>query len=280
MKKQENSRSSYKKMSSKGASSRPDRRKAPSKPVKSVKSDNKASRKLSLSQGLIIILLIIIALILSILIFIFFQPEKVQLWQEKLIPVSGENSELPTVQRLLPREEKTLEITKLPPPDQLIEEGEKPKEEETPPVVKQTRDARLFYVKVNTEGQITLKSIIRPVEYNQSPLRETINSLLKGPSSDEINKGSLTLIPDGTRLLSARVEGNTAYLNFNEAFRFNSLGREGYTAQLKQIVYTATEFSNINSVQILIEGSIKEYLGGEGIYVGEPLSRDAFLSVP
>ena len=112
------------------------------------------------------------------------------------------------------------------------------------------------------------------------PLTETINSLLKGPSSDEINKGSLTLIPDGTRLLSARVEGNTAYLNFNEAFRFNSLGREGYTAQLKQIVYTATEFSNVNAVQIMIDGGVKEYLGGEGIFVGEPLTRETFQRTP
>ena len=236
-------------------------------------------QKTSPAQLLILILLILVIFILSFLVFLFFQPDKFQIWQTNRIPLDENSTELPEVKRLIPEQEQILEITKLPePPQETINPEEKVPEPEKADT--RTRDARLFYVKVNMEGQISLKSINRPVTYASSPLTRTINSLLDGPSSDEINKGSLTLIPEGTRLLSARVDGGTAYLNFNESFRFNSLGREGYSAQLKQIVYTATEFSNIDSVQILIEGSVKDYLGGEGIYVGEPLSRETFQTVP
>jgi len=243
--------------------------------------DNNAVKKSRMrsSQLTIIILLLFIAMILSLLVYLFFQPERIQLWQEQLIPSVQNSHGLPDVKRLLPEDKKIPEITELPSAvDDL--KPEETQEAKTSEPAKSTRNARLFFVKVNMEGQITLKSIIRPVLYNSSPLTETINSLLNGPSSDEINKGSLTLIPDGTRLLSARVEETTAYLNFNEAFRFNSLGREGYTAQLKQIVYTSTEFSNIQMVQIMIDGSIKEYLGGEGLFVGEPLSRETFQTTP
>ena len=212
----------------------------------------------------------------------FFQPDRVQLWQEQLIPPGQTVSELPAVKRLLPAmKEEVLNITELPAPspkEKVVPAS--PASQEEPE--KQTRNARLVLCSRSIRrGQIALKSNIRAVEYNGSPLTETMNSLLKGPSSDEINKGFLTLIPDGTRLLSARVEANTAYLNFNEAFRFNSLGREGYTAQLKQIVYTATEFSNVSAVQIMIERRDKGVSRrGRDLCWENPLQRETFQRSP
>jgi spore germination protein GerM len=55
---------------------------------------------------------------------------------------------------------------------------------------------------------------------------------------------------------------------------FNGYGAEGYVAQLRQIVWTATEFPNIHDVQILIEGRRIEFLG-ESIRIGRPISRDS-----
>ncbi|QEN08535.1 hypothetical protein EXM22_11260 [Oceanispirochaeta crateris] len=227
------------------------------------------SDKVQMSQIVVLILLSVICLILLGLVFYFFQPGKSQLWQ-----IPNNNSGSATIKRLEPAEAES--ETALPPitevPKESAEEKKAPSETETIP----TREARIYFVKVNTEGQISLKSVSRNIDFSSFPLTQTINSLIDGPASDELNKGSLTLIPEGTRLLSARVESGTAYLNFNEAFRFNPLGREGYLAQLKQIVYTSTEFPSIKNVQILIEGVIKEYLGGEGFYIGKPLSRDSF----
>jgi spore germination protein GerM len=57
---------------------------------------------------------------------------------------------------------------------------------------------------------------------------------------------------------------------------YNHYGVEGYLAQLKQIVYTATTFPSVQDVQILVEGKQKDYLGGEGVYIGKPLSRNSF----
>ncbi|MFW5684760.1 MAG: GerMN domain-containing protein, partial [Spirochaetota bacterium] len=64
----------------------------------------------------------------------------------------------------------------------------------------------------------------------------------------------------------------------NQAFRFNPLGAEGTVAQLLQIIYSSTEFSTVERVQFLVEGEQVDYLGGDGIYVGRPLGRDAFTS--
>jgi spore germination protein GerM len=102
---------------------------------------------------------------------------------------------------------------------------------------------------------------------------DALGALLSGPDAGERRTGLITLIPQGTRILSATVRGSTAYISFNEDFQFNTNGADGYTAQLRQVVWTVTEFSNIKDVQILIEGRRVDYLG-ESIWIGSPVSRD------
>ena len=73
------------------------------------------------------------------------------------------------------------------------------------------------------------------------------------------------------------MRNGVASLNFSDAFEYSqSYGVEGYLAQLMQIVYTATSFPTVSSVQFLIEGQKKEYLGSEGVWIGGPLGRASF----
>ena len=138
--------------------------------------------------------------------------------------------------------------------------------------------AGLYFIKVTDDGRTFPQRIVRPVYYATSPLTETIQALIAGPSSTELDSGLLNLIPDGTKLISAHVQNGVAYLNFNQPFRFNPLGAEGTVAQLLQIIYSSTEFPIVQQVQFLVEGERVDYLGGDGIFVGEPLGRDAFSS--
>ncbi len=138
------------------------------------------------------------------------------------------------------------------------------------------RKARIFFAHVDKSGKIHLKGVIKEVKFIDSPLRETLLTLLKGPNTVEMNRGLLTLIPRETKIKNIYIKHDVAYIDFSENFRFNPLGVEGLRNQLKQIVYTATEFNNIKRVQILINGRIEKYLGPEGIYIGKPLSRSDF----
>ena len=134
----------------------------------------------------------------------------------------------------------------------------------------------LCYVMIDSDGSVIRKEVIKEFPKNSSPLTTAINNLLSGPSADEVEKGYMSLIPEGTKLLGARVANKTATLNFSENFSFNRYGVQGYLGQLMQIVYTATSFSTIDNVQFLIEGQKLEYLGGEGVWIGSPLSRISF----
>ena len=136
--------------------------------------------------------------------------------------------------------------------------------------------ARLFFVRVSDEGKIGLKSVLRTVPATGSPLTVAVKSLMDGPRPGELSNDVLSLVPEDARLIGARVESGIAFLDFNEEFRFNALGIEGYKAQVEQIVFTATEFLTVDKVQILIEGQRIDFLGGEGFWVGGPLGREDF----
>ncbi|MBB6482235.1 GerMN domain-containing protein [Spirochaeta isovalerica] len=178
-------------------------------------------------------------------------------------------TELPSTEE---KDDDTFAVTKEVP---LTEEESLPEPEATATPAKEMK-SRLFFVKVNDEGQISIKSIIRSIPYDTAPLTETMRSLMLGPDRSDLNKGLLNLIPQNSELLSVKISGGTAFLDFNENFRYNSLGFEGYKAQLMQIVYTATEFDSVSNVQILIQGEKLDYLGAEGVYIGAPIDRDYF----
>jgi germination protein M len=155
-----------------------------------------------------------------------------------------------------------------PPP-----EGGKPAVERPTP---RTRQSRLFFVAVGADGEISLRGVIRSVRYVDTPLTATLQALLEGPTAAERNQGLISLLSPDTRLRGVTVKGDTAVVDFSEAFRFSSLGKDGLAAELRQVVYTATEFSNVKKVRVLIEGRPTEYLGPEGVFVGEPLGRESF----
>lgn len=138
-------------------------------------------------------------------------------------------------------------------------------------------ELQLCFVEIDSEGSVIRKTVKRSIPKNDSPLSTALKLLLEGPDSTKAGeKNCMTLIPAGTKLLGAKVQDGIAYLDFNENFEFNSYGVEGYNGQLMQIVYTATSFSTVKSVQFLIEGQKKEYLGSEGQWIGSPLSRGSF----
>lgn len=195
--------------------------------------------------------------------------EKVQPLPE---PTESEEEDFITVQ---PEKENNVveEVKKEDVKKPEVKKTENKKEE---PKKAATSELELCFVLIDGDGSVLRKQIKRSVPKNDSPLTNAINLLLNGPDTTKAaEKNCMTLIPEGTRLISAKVQGGVAYLNFTEEFLFNGLGIDGQIHQLEQIVYTATAFPTVSSVQFMIEGKKQEYLS-EGVWIGSPLSRANF----
>lgn len=150
------------------------------------------------------------------------------------------------------------------------------KQEPKPTPAPQAVTLHVCFVMIDSDGSINKKETTRTTTKRDAPLSAALEALLSGPTMSERNSNYMTLIPSGTRLLGASVKNGIATLNFSEEFEFNTYGVEGYLGQLMQIVYTATAFSTVDSVQFLIEGQKHEYLGSEGVWIGSPLARSTF----
>lgn len=149
---------------------------------------------------------------------------------------------------------------------------QKPQINEVPRMI----DLKLFFMVINSDGSVSRREVTRSMKKTGGPLVDAINALIQGPSEEEEGKGCATLVSTGTRLLGASVKNGIATLNFSGEFEFNQWGIEGLRGQLQQIVYTATAFPTVESVQFLVDGVQKDYLGSEGVWIGTPLNRNSF----
>ncbi|MBP5157766.1 MAG: GerMN domain-containing protein [Treponema sp.] len=139
-----------------------------------------------------------------------------------------------------------------------------------------TMDLKLYFMSINSNGSVVRTEVTRSMPKTSSPLYDSINALISGPSAEEEAKGCRTLVSTGTRLLGASVSSGVATLNFSSEFEFNQYGIEGTRGQLQQIVFTVTAFPTVESVQFLVDGEKRDYLGSEGVWIGSPLNRNNF----
>ena len=146
--------------------------------------------------------------------------------------------------------------------------------EQTTTTSSTTMKLKLYFMMINSDGSLSRKEVVREMKKSDSPLTDAINAIIDGPQPNEGN--CRTLVSSGCRLLGASVSNSVATLNFSEEFEFNQYGIEGVLGQLQQIVYTATAFPTVESVQFLIEGEHREFLASEGVSIGVPLSRSNF----
>lgn len=233
------------------------------------------------SNGKTNLLLLVIAVLLLLIIIVLFNKDALAGIIKPLNGNSQASAENPIIERVdEPSFEMSLEDA-LDPDEFLAVEDEniENQNEEVDEAMSDVADSQsirtpLYFLKTVGDESSIVTGAIRNIHYSDLPLAASIKQLLLKPNAMEMNNGFFTLIPENSVLLSIEVTDKIAYLNFNEDFQFNSLGREGYLAQVKQIVYTATEIEGVDKVQILIEGKRLEFLGADGIYIGEPLSRE------
>ncbi len=194
--------------------------------------------------------------------------------QKNTIDIKKTASEEPKVETITPliskptdQKEENLSLSQ-------SEKKESPKQDNKTQTT--NTDLLLCFVAIDSDGTVVRKELTRTVEKTSTPLTASLKALLAGPSLSEMEKGTMSLIPEGTKLLSASITDKVAYLSFSDEFNINKYGVEGYIGQLMQIVYTATAFSTIDSVQFLVNGQKQNYLGGEGVWIGTPLPRSSF----
>ena len=89
------------------------------------------------------------------------------------------------------------------------------------------------------------------------------------------NSPTNTAIPSGTQLLSLKINTKGVYLDLSAPFTEGG-GSESMAGRLGQILYTASSLDPNMPVWISVEGKPLETLGGEGLMIEQPITRQWF----
>lgn len=137
----------------------------------------------------------------------------------------------------------------------------------------ETEPVKIYFVRLNEKTEkMYLSPVVRNVPRGGAILENTMKELIKGPTAGEKKKGNLTAVPTGLRINRMRVRNKTAEIDFNGAIEQGASGSI-LINRIDQIVYTATQFPNVESVIIKINGRQRQTLGTDGLSIGGPLHR-------
>lgn len=111
---------------------------------------------------------------------------------------------------------------------------------------------------------------IAATQPNQA-LEKAFETLLAGPTEGT----NSTTIPPGTKLLAVKTANNEVHVNLSEEFTTGG-GTASMIGRLGQVIYTATSVNPDAKVYIEVEGEQLELLGGEGLILEQPMTRESF----
>lgn len=116
-------------------------------------------------------------------------------------------------------------------------------------------------------GQINVDKASQP----NAVLAAAFNRLLSG----SVPAGASSAIPQGTKLRSVAVKSDGVHVDLSKEFKTGG-GSASMIARLAQVIYTSSSLDANAKVWISVDGKRLEVLGGEGLEVSQPITRESF----
>jgi len=129
-------------------------------------------------------------------------------------------------------------------------------------------------VLVHLTGRSGLIPVQRDVPGTGEEVEQALRALLRGPTPFELADGIGTEVPAESRLLGVEVEDGVATGDLAPAFAAGG-ATASVRRRVQQIVHTATACAGIVSVRLRLGGIPVVTLGGGGLLVAGPLTRQA-----
>jgi len=135
-----------------------------------------------------------------------------------------------------------------------------------------TIQTRIYFLKLDEKTEkLYLASVKRKV-HEKNHVKNAIEHLIKGPSGYEKGLGFVSAVSGSTRVRSVSISNGNAEIDFSGGIESGAAG-EILLKRVRQIVYTVTEFKDVHSVSIRINGKRRKTIGSDGLFVGGALKR-------
>lgn len=147
--------------------------------------------------------------------------------------------------------------------------------EDEKPQSKEKEYVNVYFIGKNEHNEEVYKAVKR--EYNKdidgSKLRFAVNALIRGPKSEEKQRGVYTEVPSASDVINITEQSDKVIVNLNSAFVTGG-GTESLYKRLYQLIKTVKLNSDV-PVYLYIDGQRADVVGGEGIMLSQPLSNSS-----
>lgn len=136
----------------------------------------------------------------------------------------------------------------------------------------ENKEVAVYFLKLDEKSEKIYLSTVKRKLPDKQLLTLTLEQLIKGPTQYEQGKGYITAVPSHLKIRNIDIKGKTAEIDFNGVIEEGAAG-DILLKRIQQIVNTATQFDNIDSIIIKINGQRRKTIGGDGLSIGGPLRR-------
>ncbi|MCG3421058.1 GerMN domain-containing protein [Oceanobacillus jordanicus] len=143
--------------------------------------------------------------------------------------------------------------------------------------VNETVPRELYLVDAN--GMVAAQTIELPNPESKEVASQVLEHLVKGgPVTSMLPNGFQAVLPEGTQILGVNLqEDGTIVVDFSEEFQDYDAKEE--LQILESITHTLTQFENVNTVQLQINGHAVKEMPVNGTPIGEGYSRANGINV-
>ncbi|MEK7583549.1 MAG: Gmad2 immunoglobulin-like domain-containing protein [Patescibacteria group bacterium] len=113
---------------------------------------------------------------------------------------------------------------------------------------------KVFFSKGTPANCSDVLAVIRRVPVTETPVRTTLDELLRGVYKAEADAGYQSNINSGTTIKSVNLKSGVLTIDFDKNLEAGVAGSCRVTAIRAQITQTAKQFSNVSSVVISVDG--------------------------
>lgn len=132
--------------------------------------------------------------------------------------------------------------------------------------------AKVYFVRHDERDDgLRLVPVTRKVT-REKRLEQSLRELARGPTTAEKGRGLLNAVPPDLRVRSVKVRNRVAEVDFNGAIEEGATGSI-LINRVDQIIYTLTEFPDVDAVLIKVNGRRRTTLGADGLSIGAPRTR-------
>ncbi|KJH73079.1 GerMN domain-containing protein [Aliterella atlantica] len=142
----------------------------------------------------------------------------------------------------------------------------------TPSQAAQSTTAQIYLLR---DTGTNLELVPKPIEVNTKQPNAVLEAAFQGLLAGSADAKVSSTIPAGTKLRSLEVKEDGIHVDLSPEFTTGG-GSASMSGRLAQVIYTATTLDANANVWIEVEGKPLEVLGGEGLEVSQPMTRQSF----